>query len=544
MNNFLPGNTAPVPAPHPAEQNGHHPLVPAAPPAPAAATAPPPPRVTVWRVLALPLLLAFTCGLSAWVVTSFFMTRWYESGATLYFPAASGGGNSGLLQQITGTQGGDPALSQDGGLYSTPLVGTSTAMAMSVLTTGRVQGKVMAQLHLDKQWHLPGDKASQRLSKSVSYGVDRNGFLAIQARDTDPATTVRIVNAYVDAMQQVSTELTTLLARRNRKALQARLDSLNERLLTEQNELAKLQMQASRTTPLGTGAQTAYQALDAQRQTTEFDLRQAKALLAARLHTAQATAGNATNLPAQLPYAQQAHQRLLDLQNQFAATKATYGPDYPQYQQQQAELAQAQADYEQEVKRETLAVQKGITPDVAQLMANVQGLQTKLDGIHQAAAPLRSDLQSLPLDQMRQTRLTSRIAIDGDQVKAMTLDVERAQEVEDRNAPAFEVIDGAGVPGMPILPRVWFTTAFATVAGFLLALAWRVGAGVVRHASTHDTLTLIAEKYKMIEPVGNAPGMLQTPDRRQVLEQRSAESPPNAQRELGSTFPSQPEDHE
>lgn len=545
MNNHLPpsGNRESGSSPLSSEKNGHHSIalsvpLPSAPVAPAA-----PPRVTVGRVLALPVLLALTCGLAAWIVTSFFMTRWYQSGATLYFPAATGGGG-GLLQQLTGTSSGDPAVSQDGGLYSSPLVGYTPNMAQSVLATGRVQGKVMAELHLDKRWHLTGEKASERLGKNISYGIDRNGFLAIQAQDTDPATAVQIVNSYIKAMQQVSTELTTLLARRNRKALQARLDDLNTRLLSEQNSLTNLQMQANRATPLGAGAQSAYQALDAQRQQTQIDLKQAQALLASRLHTAKETTSNAVSLPAQLPYAQAARQKLNDLQSQFSATKAIYGPDYPQYQQQQSQVQQAQAQYEEEVKRETLAVQKGITPDVAQLMANVQGLQTKLDGIRQAAAPLRSDLQSLPLDQMRQARLLSRVAMDSELVKAMTLDVGRAQEVEDRNAPAFEVIDGAGIPNKPVLPRVWFTTTFATIAGFLLGLAWLVGRTVMREASIQDTLGRIADRYKMIEPVGGLERLPQ-PGYDQMREQNhSLAATPSDTHNAGSVSLPRPEDHE
>ncbi len=547
MNNHTPpaGSREPVPAPRSAEKNGHHSTALSVPlPSTPDPAAPAPRRVMLGRVLVLPLLLALTCGLAAWVVTSFFMTRWYQSGATLYFPAATGGGG-GLLQQITGTPSGDPAVSQDGGLYSSPLVGTNINMAMSVLATGRVQGKVMTELHLDKRWHLPMDQASARLSKSVSSGIDRNGFLAIQAQDTDPATTVQIVNAYVKAMQQVSTELTTLLARRNRQALQARLDALNTRLLSEQNALANMQMQANRSTPLGIGAQSAYQALDAERQATQIDLKQAKALLAARLRTAKETTSNAVNLPAQLPYAQAARQKLNDLQSQFSATKAVYGPDYPQYQQQQAEVKQAQAQYEEEVKRETVAVQKGITPDVAQLMANVSGLQTKLDGIHQAAAPLRSDLQSLPLDQMRQARLLSRVGMDTELVKAMTLDVGRAQEVEDRNAPAFEVIDGAGLPNKPVLPRIWFTTTFATIAGFLLGLAWLVGRTAIREASVQDMLGRIADKYQMMEPAASSPERLQPPGYEQLLEQNhSLAAAPGDIRNGGSVSLPNPEDHE
>jgi len=538
------GSKEPVLAPRPAEKNGHHATALSVPVSPApAAVAPAPPRVTLGRVLTLPILLALTCGLAAWVVTSFFMTRWYQSGATLYFPAATGGG--GLLQQITGTSSGDPAVSAGGGLYSSPLVGTNPNMAMSVLATGRVQGRVMTELHLDKRWHLSGDKASARLSKSVSYGIDRNGFLAIQAQDTDPALTVQIVNSYIKAMQQVSTDLTTLLARRNRKALQAQLDDLNARLLSEQNALTNMQMQANRSTPLGTGAQAAYQVLDAQRQATQIDLKQAQALLAARLHTAKETTSNAVSLPAQLPYAQAARQKLSDLETQFAATRSTYGVDYPLYQQQQAEVQQAQAQYQEEVKRETMAVQKGITPDVAQMMANVQGLQAKLDGIHQAAAPLRSDLQSLPLDQMRQARLQSRVSMDMDLVKAMTLDVERAQEVEERNAPAFTVIDGAGVPDKPILPRVWFTTVFAVIAGFLLGIAWIVARGVMRQSTVQNTLTLIADKYKMIDASSSDLERLQSPNYEQSVEQNhSLMAAPEDKRKTGSVPLPKPQDHE
>lgn len=544
MNNQIPpaGNMEPASAPRALEKNGHYPVSLSAP-----SETPAPVHVTLWRLLALPLLLAVTCGLSAWVVTSFCMTRWYQSGATLYFPSANGGGNGGLLQQITGATGGDPAVSQDGGLYSTPLVATTPNMAMSVLATGRVQGKVMADLRLDKRWHLSGGEASQRLGKNVSYGMDRNGFLAIQAQDPNPALTVEIVNSYIKAMQQVSTELTTLLARRNRAALQNRLDQLSARLLFEQNALTKLQMQTNRSTPLGPGAQSAYQALDAQRQQTQVDLKVAQTALAARLHTAQVTTQNAANLPAQLPYAQQARQRLIDLEVQFAATRKIYGPDYPQYQQQQAELQQAQTQYQDEVKRETLAVQKGITPDVAQLKANVLGLQAKLDGIDQAAAPLRSDLQSLPLDQMRQTQLEAHVALDSDQVKAMTLEVERAQEVEDRTAPAFEVIDGAGLPGEPVLPRVWFTTVFAAIAGFLLGLAWLAGRVAMRQAIAQDVLTRIADGYKMIEPSDKSLNRLQLPSQEQITPQNHSlveAAAPDAKRKDIFAPLTQPDAHE
>jgi len=300
-----------------------------------------------------------------------------------------------------------------------------------------------------------------------------------------------------------------------------------------------MQIQANRSTPLGVGAQSAYQALDNQRQQTQIDLKQAQALLAARLHTAQATTSNAVNLPAQLPYAQQARQRLNDLESRFAATKAVYGPDYPQYQQQQAEVEQARTQYQDEVKRETLAVQKGITPDVAQMMANVQGLQTKLDGIHQAAAPLRSDLQSLPLDQMRQTRLQDAISLDTTQVRQATLDTQRAQEVEEHNTPAFEVVDAAGVPRDPALPRVGFTTAFAVIAGFLLGLAWKIGTSVKRNPVVIGELQRLAEKYSLLDHQAppqalparaerTSPGSLEADSRtRRALETNIERSPDN-----------------
>ncbi len=538
-----PGEIEPVQAHPPTVKNGHHPAGPAElMEVPAERPAPPSlPRISLWRMFGLPLLLAVICGLTAWVVTSFCMTRWYRSTVTLYFPATGGQGASSIIAQITGGGGGgDPAIGFQGGLSSVPLVGTVPGMAMSVMATGRVQNKVMQDLRLDKKWHLPMDKAMDRLNKNISYGIDRNGFLAVQAQDTDPKLAVVMVNEYVDAMQKVSTDLSTFYAQRNLKIQQKHLLDLKTRLLSEQNALAEMQVQVNRNTPLGIGAQIAYQALDNQRQQTQIDLKQAQALLAARLHTAKETSSNAVNLPAQLPYAQQARQKLSDLETQFAATKAIYGPDYPLYQQQQAQVQQAQTDYRAEVERETLAVQKGITPDVAQLMANVQGLQTKLDGIHQAAAPLRTDLQTLPLDQMRQTRLQDAISLDGIQVRQATLDTQRAQEVKDHNTPAFEVVDAAGVPRDPVLPRVWFTTAFAVIAGFLLGLAWKIGTSVKRNPVVLGELQRLAEKYSLLDqeqPQGALPaGASQAPQSAldaqlptpKVLEART-ELPPDRQ---------------
>lgn len=485
-------------------KNGYHPDEIAALPTPPPLSAPPPAptvmgRVPWGRVFGLPLTLALLCGLTAFLLTSFVLTKWYRTQVTLYFPSTGGQGAGSIISQLTGNSGNDPAVTFGEGLYQTPLVGTSPGMAISVMATGRVQQRVMQDLHLARHWHLDNDKAGARLSKSVTYGVDRNGYLAVQAQDTNPRFAVTLVNSYVEAMRQVSTDLSTFYAHRNRTALDKHLADLRQQLLMEQNQLVALQSRSARSTPLGAASQTAFAQLESQRAQTEIDLKAANAALAARLHAAQATSDNALNLPAQVPYAQAANQKLRDLESQFAAIKADYGSDYPKYQTLQAQVQQARSDYESEVKREALAVQKGITPDVAGLIATQRTLQARLDGIHQAAGPLRATLQSLPLDQMRQARLQDEIELNEQLVHKAALDVELAHQVEQKTVPTFEVVDAAGVPKDPALPRVWFTTAFAMVAGFLLGLAWKIGSTVNRNPIIVDEINRMAQKYGLLD---------------------------------------------
>lgn len=466
----------------------------------------------------LPVAAAVVCGASAFIICDNFVTPWYSSATTLYFPAAGNQGASGFISSLLGGAGTDSSGSVPilGGIYNVPLVGSGPGTAIMALASGRCQGQVASSLHLDQKWHMTPDKVAARLTKNVTYGIDKNGLLSIQANDTDPKMAQRLVNAYVLAMQDVSKQLSLAQSHSIRVALQAKLLTRQHTLHQEQDSLVNLETHIAANLPLGPGVATVYSDLDSQRRTTQIDLKTTQAEIAQRDKTAQAAQG--VSLPEQMPYAQQSRLRLRDLQAKLATAKATLGPDNSQLQDLQIQTQQAQDQYTAELGRELTVVKKGIAPDMATLYVERASLQAKLDGIQKALSPLHSALLALPDAQMQQQRLTSDIARDEKLVDELAMSAQQAEIAEQRDVPTFQTVDAASVPDKPSLPRIGFTTALAAVAGFLLALAWQVAGVLLRQPVTQSTMRRWTDAYGLTEnderyrlPGDEAPAALSDP---------------------------------
>lgn len=466
----------------------------------AAAYPSPAPRRRAWlRGLLLPIVAAIVCGGGAYIVCSNYVTPWYRSATTLYFPVTGNQGNSDVINSLLGggsadSTGSIPLL---GGIYNVPFVGSGPSTAIMALSSNRCQSIVVSRLNLPKRWNMKPDKVSARLLKNVSYGVDKNGLLSIQALDTSAATARELVNAYVAAMKDVSQELTLAQSHDVVLALQKHLDHQNQALHREEDMLVNLEVISANKVPLGPDTTTAYGDLAAQRRTATIDLKTMQAEIDQRMRTVKEAQN--VSLPTQMPYAQAARTRLRDLQAKLATAKATLGPDNTALQDLEIQTSQALAEYNAELKREINVVKKGIAPDMADLYAKRASLQAKLDGINQAISPLRSAVMSLPEQKMQQDRLTADVARDEKLVDLLAAAVTQAQIAERRNVPTFQVVDAAVVAGRPVIPRIIYTTALAAIAGFLLALAWQVARILMRQPTTQSTMRRWANAYGLSE---------------------------------------------
>ncbi len=456
-------------------------------------------RAAVWPRLVLPFVVAAVCGTGAFVVSNFYMTKWYTTGESIWFPGTGSQGN-GILSLIGGasadSSGSVPIL---GGLYSSPQFGSGTNTAITALDSGRCKAKVMTKLDLARRWHLPPDQAGDRFNKNVTYGIDKNGLLTVQANDTDPRTAQQIVVAYVQAMREVSTELSISFAHRNLVAVRQKYESANAQLMEQESELVALQRRTAKALPLGSASNGAYVDLVNERTATQIDLNTTLAEIAAQQQNAKSAYSSGLSLPLSVPFAQDTMARLRKAESDFAQVKSVYGPDYPGYREAQDRLTQAQADAKSEMQRQLSATQKGITPDLSALYVKQASLQARLDALNQATAAREADVLSLPQAQMREADLAREVGINTDLVKTLAQGVQQAELAEQRDVPTFEVVDGAGVPGQPSLPRVGFTTALAAVAGFLLTLSWLAASTLLRQPASMAQIRRWSDAYGLTD---------------------------------------------
>ena len=510
-----------TPTPNDAAHRGSGPLEPLSPDGPRSVNgyggngyhgdAPAPPRAPRRSSSLRPLLwcvsIALLCGLSAFLISSYAMTPWYSAATTLYFPSSGSSGAASLLGSIAGVTPGDGAgnVSLLGGIYSSPSVGSAPTTAMSVLATGRCQGKVLKDLNLPARWHLPPDEAFVRLNKNLVCGVDRNGFLAIQANDPDPRLAVQIVSDTVQAMQDVSTHLSAGRARLSRIDLQKKRDSTQNQLLAQQNALVALQTHATRALPLGATAATAYADLLNQRVAAQVALDGTNAQIRWQRQAMKAAAGQSSALPAQVPFAQAARARLRDLESQYVVAEQTLGDENPAFQKIKAQVQEARAQYQAEVQGEMSSAQKGFAPNLVMLYDARASLVARLRDLNQEVSVLQADVISLPAAQMREARLKDEIELNEGLLKTLAEQTQIAEIAESRDAlPTFEIVDPVALPQRPSSPRVTFATAFAAIAGFLLALAWQIGRTVLRQPVLQADIRRTAERYRIPEDEDDA----------------------------------------
>ncbi len=375
------------------EKNGHH-LRQAIVPLPVARW---PRRPADWfRTLGLPLLAALICGAGAFTAASL-STQWYRSVATLYFPATGNQGAanivsmlsaSGSLAMPTDTAGAVPLA---GGIVTSPLVASGPGTALTVLSSARCQGDVMQRCNLAARWHLSADKAGERLHKNVSYSMDKNGLLAIEATDPDPRLAVQIVNTYIGSLRRIANELSTEGSSRNLHFLTTELAIVRPRLHRQQKRLVELQVQAGQRLPLGispTRLGDAYGDLSSQKNAAQVELDATEAAIAYQNRAARLTNRQSQDLSAAVPFAQDERARLSKLETDFAVAKANFGPDNPTLLTLQAQVTQARADVKAETRRALSAVQQGISPATATLYANRASLLARRDGITQAMSQI------------------------------------------------------------------------------------------------------------------------------------------------------------
>lgn len=476
--------------------NGHH--------RPETRPAPMRRRAPWWRALALPLVVGAACGGGAFYTAQHFIKPTYSTGTTLLFASAGGGGGLASLLGAAGpgagadTGGSVPLLP---GIYSAPLFGSTPGSAMSVMATGTFQAKIVNKLKLPARWHVAPSEAFARLGKEVSYGVDRNGFLAVSATDPDPKLAAKIVNTYVQTLQQMTKQLNSERIRLYRRKMELTLQNRSRALSLKNAQLVALQTGNIRRYPLGTGANATYQDLVTQKIATTAELNATATTLQKQIQTARRTYNAGAGLPTSVTFAGDTLLRLRSAESAFRSAKNLLGPDNPEYQKAELALTQARAEFKNEAKRQSTAVNTGLTANIADLQQKQAALAGKLDFLNKTSAPIKDVLLNLPAARVREEQLTSDIGLERGQVNTLKIALQTARLVEgSQTLPAFSVMDPAGVPDKPSAPRPLYMMVFAAIAGFLLAAALQVARAVWRQPVLVGEVRRWTEKYIIMDP--------------------------------------------
>lgn len=484
------------------ERNGHQPAEPGR----NGHSTPTPRRRSPWWVgLVLPTLVGAACGGGAYVVSTHYMRPWYSSATTLWFPSSGGGGVGNVLSSLVG---GSPATDGAGNvgvlgnLYTAPQFGGGPSTAMAAMATGRVQGEVMTKLNLPAHWHLSPKDASIRLNKNINYGLDRNGFLSIQATDTDPFFAAKMVNAYVAAMKDVSTEMNVDYTRKVRRQLERTYRNQRAQLERQTATLVALQTGTIQRLPLGPGAASAYQDLAARKITMQMELNATNTEIKRRIATARKTYGAGTNLPTSVAFAQETLSRLRKAESEYHVAAETYGPDNPKLQEAQVELNEARAQAQAEAQRQMTAVGQGLTSTMSELYVKQATDQVGLADIGRNMASIKATAMSMPAIKAREEQLTADVKNGRVLLDTLQAALKQAQWAEERRAvPTFTVIDAAGPSPDPVAPRPLFTTVFATIAGFLLTAAFLLARSIMRQPVLVDGMRRWSERYIVMDPL-------------------------------------------
>lgn len=458
-----------------------------------------PPRGQGWgRALGLPLLAALVCGAAAFGV-GLVLPPAYHAETTLYFNS----GGDPTAASIIGTLSGGGALPSPadrsgnvpllGGLMTSPQIASGPNTAIAVLDSDRCRDLVIKDCALKSRWHeTKRATVRQRLDDAVSFGVDKNGLLAVEVIDRNPQLAAKIARSYIKNLKAISVKMSAGRSRENRQFVQRQLHEAKTEQALDEARMLTLQQRNTRINPLATGAAAAkigdvYAQLFADQFKAQNELAATNAQIAKQRALAKASLSESANLPAETPYGQVARAQLRTLETQFAADKETLGPDNPDFQAHQAQLNAARTQVKSEVGRAVHALQKGISADTALLYATQASLQARRDGLNQAVRKIEKALEALPDAQMREARLTAEIKLDQAQVASLVTNLSQARMAEQRDAATFQVMDAPDVPDEPYAPRKKFLIAFAALAGFLLVLAWRAGQAVMQQPTAGAT---------------------------------------------------------
>jgi uncharacterized protein involved in exopolysaccharide biosynthesis len=438
----------------------------------------------VWLV---PIVSSISMAIVAFAVASL-LPKKYKSEATLYFPVQADSSSSLANLASTLARGGNFAGDKQGnvslafGALSSPLIASGPQTAIAVMDSNRCRQIVVNKLKLAKEWQVANGKALKRLEGDVAMSIDKNGLLAVEAAETDPALAQRILDGYIYALGELSKTLSLNISTKNRQFLEERVRGARARMQRLERKLEVATVSDPNVAEMNAPSEAARGLieLESKLSAAQVTLSGVTRQLTFTQEKAREVLKSGADLPISSDIGKLQRERLAELEYQFGIASQELGPDNPRYRLLKDQLSTARGQLVREITRETKALNAGIQPEVLRLSAEQASLEAQVAGLTRSFNEVRGRLAAIPARQLRLGRLEYELKAIREQLMNYELDLAKARIAEDRDAITFQVVDKPEIPEEPFAPRRLYSSALAGLAGLLIGIAFLVAKSSLR----------------------------------------------------------------
>lgn len=427
--------------------------------------------------------VGLSCGVAVCAYgVAMLLPKTYTSSMTLFFPANQAKPMGGI-QALTGAaapESDGTSVSNMGGMFVSPLVGSGPQTATGILTSRTCMLDVTKRLGLADHWRLSELKAADKLDGATSVHTEKSGFLIIDCNLDSAELSQKAVQAMYDHLNRRSSELTINVSKSNRIQVQQRFDEAVKEVKAKQQKLSD----AMAGLPVSDAKEFDKVLLQARTQLDQAKVSQGS--YRKQLAVLKAALGKVLNPKAKYPAnvaalgstgsaaaSATATQTLNQLQNEIEQRQIEledagrkFAKGSPEYAAIKRKLDAAEAVAAKVISGRRQQADDGTRPDVLAVETQIEALGATIEGYEKVLNDYRGIAGQLP----KQTSSLAAIQAEFNAAlrKRESLDVElsRAKLAEERDQSRFEVVDPAILQPDPVAPR----KGVIAVIFFLLAL--------------------------------------------------------------------------
>ncbi len=409
------------------------------------------------------------------------LPKTYSSSQSIYFPLAqsSSAASSALSALGAGSKSGADAIGASSDMLS-PLVGSSPGTATGILKSRTCLLHVVKELNLDGTWDKSLDESVEKLKSGISVSTDDNGLLVISAQAEKPELCVEIIETMYAFLQKRADELTLNVGKQNRIYIQERVDALQEKVDTaEENYIAvATKHKLGSVSELGTGylnLLTSLSQSQAEEKSAETRLSDLQDLYSKRLKSgsslddrlnalstidpsAMTSMGQAvTNLAKEL---QTRRLTLEEISKQF--TKSS-----PEYRAAKKSVEASEGEAKSIISGANEKLSSGTLPGIGEARNALAGLKATNRSLQSTVDQLKSQIRQAPNSAVQIERAQAEYQASLQLLGAAESQLEKARLIEQNDPARFEVLD----PAMPVNRAVAPRKAFLSGVWALFASA-------------------------------------------------------------------------